>query len=103
MPEIVDHPETHRFLYEEDGHTAELVYRIGDGLGGEGSVMVLVHTGVPDELGGRGLGARLVTAAIERAEREGLAVRPDCPFARGWLSTHPDVAARVTIEWPPED
>ncbi|MFN8026742.1 MAG: GNAT family N-acetyltransferase [Acidimicrobiia bacterium] len=97
MPEIVDHPESHRFLYEEDGFEAELVYRI------RGDVMVLVHTGVPDELGGRGLGGRLVTAAIDRAEAEGLAVRPDCPFARGWLSTHPDVAARVTIDWPPED
>jgi len=101
MPEIVDHPERHRFLYEEevDGATttAELVYRMHD------DVMVLVHTGVPDELGGRGLAGRLVTAAVDRAEAEGLAVRPDCPFARGWLSTHPDVASRVRIVWPPAD
>jgi len=30
-------------------------------------------------------------------------VRPDCPFARGWLSTHPDVAARVHVDWPPAE
>lgn len=24
---------------------------------------------------------------------------PDCPYARTWLERHPDVAARVTIDW----
>jgi len=101
MTDIVDHPEEHRFVFEEDGHVAELVYRVLDGV--PQGVLVLVHTGVPDELGGRGLGGRLVTAAVERAEREGLAIRPDCPFARGWLSSHSDVASRVQIDWPPSD
>jgi predicted GNAT family acetyltransferase len=98
MPDVADRPAEHRFVYEEevDGRAAvaELVYRVRDGM------MVLVHTGVPDELGGRGLGGRLVTAAIERAAAEGLVVRPDCPFAREWLGDHPDVAARVRIQWP---
>ncbi len=97
MTDIVDHPAEHRFVFEDDGHVAELVYRVLDG------VMVLVHTGVPDELGGRGLGGRLVTAAVDRAEAEGLAIRPDCPFARSWLIRHPDVASRVKIDWPPSD
>jgi predicted GNAT family acetyltransferase len=101
MPDIVDRPAEHRFVYEEqvDGHPAlaELVYRV------QGRVMIIVHTGVADELGGRGLGGRLVTAAIERAAAEGLTVRPDCPFARGWLSTHPEVASRVPVAWPAHD
>jgi uncharacterized protein len=97
MTDVVDRPDEHRFVFEDDGHVAELVYQVLDG------VMVLVHTGVPDELGGRGLGGRLVTAAVERAERDGLSIRPDCPFARGWLSSHPDVASRVKIDWSPSD
>ena len=101
MTGIVDRTDEHRFIFEEDGHVAELVYRVLDGA--PKSVMVLVHTGVPDELGGRGIGGLLVTAAVDRAEAEGLAIRPDCPFARGWLSSHPDVASRVTIDWPPSD
>jgi predicted GNAT family acetyltransferase len=97
MTDVVERPDEHRFVVEEDGHVAELVYRIDDG------VLVLVHTGVPDELGGRGIGGRLVTVAVERAERDGLAIRPECPFARGWLRGHPDVASRAPIDWPPGD
>jgi hypothetical protein len=28
-----------------------------------------------------------------------LTVVPLCPFARGWLERHPDVAARATVDW----
>jgi predicted GNAT family acetyltransferase len=94
-PSVTDNPAAHRFELEVDGHLAELVYRL------RGSTLVLVHTGVPDELGGRGLGGVLVRAAVDRAEAEGLTLRPECPFARSWLEKHPDEAARVTIDWPP--
>ena len=83
-----------RFLLEIDGHEAELVYRL------DGDRLVLVHTGVPDELGGQGLGGVLVRAALDRAEAEGLTIVPECPFARSWLDKHPDEAARVTIDAP---
>ncbi len=76
-----------------DGHTAELVYRLRDGR------MVLIHTQVPEALGGRGLGGELVEAAIDRAVRDGLTIVPLCPFARGWLQSHPDEAARASIDW----
>jgi predicted GNAT family acetyltransferase len=82
-----------RFELVVDGHLAELVYqRVGDRL-------VLVHTEVPEALGGRGLGGVLVRAALDAAAREGLTIVPECPFARRWLEGHPDEAARVTIEW----
>ena len=92
---IVDDVASSRFLHVEDGHEAELVYRAEEGR------LVLVHTGVPDELGGRGLGGRLVRAAIERAARTGETVAPWCPFARKWLQDHPDESATVTIDWTP--
>jgi predicted GNAT family acetyltransferase len=41
-----------------------------------------------------------VEAAIDDAAQRGLTVVPDCSFARGWLERHPEVAARVEIEWP---
>ncbi|MCC7076821.1 MAG: N-acetyltransferase [Acidimicrobiia bacterium] len=66
----------------------------------EGERLVLVHTGVPEELGGRGLGADLVRAALERATRDGLTIIPRCEFARGWLEKHPGAAAGVDVEWP---
>ena len=88
-----DNPDEHRFELTEDGHLAQLVYRL------EGDRLRLVHTEVPDELGGRGLGGVLVRAALDRAEADGLTIVPDCPFARGWLEKHPDDAARATIAW----
>lgn len=92
---VVDDTATSRFLHATDGLEAELVYRAEDGR------LVLVHTGVPDELGGRGLGGRLVRAALARAARTGEVVAPWCPFARRWLEEHPDEASGVTIDWSP--
>jgi predicted GNAT family acetyltransferase len=82
-----------RFLVTVDGTTAELVYRV------HGDRLVLVHTGVPDELEGQGVGSALVAAAIDFAQEQGFIVEPRCPFARGWLERHPDDAQRVTIDW----
>ena len=93
MADIVDDPTHHRFELTEEGHVAELVYEVGDGQ------LVLVHTGVPDELGGRGIGGRLVQAAVDRAAREGLTIVPHCPYARSWLEKHPTEAGAVTIDW----
>ena len=93
VTDVTDNAAEGRFELTVDGHLAELVYEAGKGR------LVLIHTGVPDELGGRGLGGVLVRAALERARREGLTVVPLCPFARGWLEKHRDELADVTIDW----
>lgn len=92
---VRDVPEEGRFVLEQDGVEAELVYEREPGK------LILVHTGVPDALGGHGIGGRLVRAAIDRARVEGLTVLPWCPFARRWLTDHPEVAATVDIDWSP--
>ena len=90
---VADNQAESRFEIRTGGHLAELSYhRHGDRL-------ALIHTEVPEELEGHGLGGRLVTAAVDRAAREGLTIVPFCPYARGWLERHPDVAGRVTIDW----
>jgi predicted GNAT family acetyltransferase len=90
-PEVVDDVAGSRFVVEEDGQVAELVYQL------DGDRLVLLHTGVPIELEGRGIGSRLVAAAFDEAERRGLTVVPLCPFVRDWLKRHPDAAATVPI------
>jgi predicted GNAT family acetyltransferase len=90
---VTDLPGEHRFVVVQDGHTAELVYRLEDGR------LVLIHTEVPDELGGRGIAASLVQAAVARAAGEGLTVVPWCPYVRKWLRENPEAAATVTIDW----
>jgi predicted GNAT family acetyltransferase len=89
-PQVVD-DATSRFLVEADGHVAELVYEL------DGDRLLLIHTGVPRALEGRGIGGKLVAAAVDEAKRRGLTVVPLCPFAQDWLRRHPDVAATVAI------
>jgi predicted GNAT family acetyltransferase len=91
--EVVDNAGRSRFELHADGRLAELVYRL------RGGRLVLVHTEVPPELEGQGIGGKLVTAAIDRAVRDGLTVVPSCPFAHGWLERHPEAASRATVDW----
>ena len=90
---VIDDAAHSRFLIRQDGAEAELVYRRN------GRRLVLVHTGVPDEIGGRGIGARLVHAAVERARAEGLTLVPVCPYATRWLETHADEVGSVSVDW----
>ena len=91
--QVTDNQAESRFELWVDGRLAELPYRRN------GNRLVLIHTEVPVELEGRGLGGALVMAAVERAAREGMTVVPLCPFARGWLERHPETAAKATIDW----
>jgi uncharacterized protein len=91
--DAIDNTDASRFELRADGCLAELAYRV------RGDRLVLAHTEVPLELEGRGIGGRLVTAAVDRAAHEGLTLVPLCPFARGWLERHPEAASRAVIDW----
>jgi hypothetical protein len=88
-----------RFEITVDDQLADLTYRR------RANRLVLIHAGVPESLGGRGIGGQLVQAAVDRAVREGLTIVPLCPFARTWLERHTDVTSSVTVDWgpPPDD
>ena len=92
-PQVTDNRAQSRFELDTDGHVAELVYHRN------GKRLAIIHTDVPAELEGHGIGGRLVAAAIDRAAREGLTIVPLCPFTRDWLERHADQAARVAIDW----
>ena len=96
-PAVIDDPAHHRFTVTVDGHVAELTYERTD------DRLVLIHTGVPKAIDGHGLGTLLVLAAIDDAAAHQLTVVPRCPFARRYLRRHPEVAARVKIDWPVTD
>jgi predicted GNAT family acetyltransferase len=85
------------FAIRSDGAVARLTYRL------DGDRLVLRHTVVPEALGGRGIGAQLVQAALDRARDDGLTVVPECPFANSWLRRHPEAAAGVAVDWPATD
>ena len=78
--DVVHRPESARFEAEVDGATAFLSYER------EGDVVVLTHTTVPPEIGGRGVAGALAGAAVGWAREQGLQVDPQCPYVRTWLS-----------------
>ena len=70
-----------------DGAEAEMTYtRVGE------SRIIIDHTGVPDAFRGQGIGARLVTRAVEDARAAGKTILPLCPFAAAQFKRHPEWA-----------
>lgn len=76
-------PAAQRFLAEVDGHVGYVEYERREG------VMVITHTIVPPPIGGRGIAAALVQAAVEHARAESLKVDPRCSYAEAWMRRHP--------------
>jgi predicted GNAT family acetyltransferase len=48
----------------------------------------LVHTEVPEELGGKGFAGKLVKFALDHAKRNNLRVVAHCEFAQSYISRH---------------
>lgn len=92
-PKVTDNADQARFEVTIDGSLAELTYRR------RADRLILIHTEVPDEAGGHGIGGQLVQAAVDKAGKEGLTLIPLCPFARSWLERHSEIASRVAIDW----
>ena len=47
---------------------------------------------MPAELGGKGIGSKLVKGALDQVRADGLKVVAQCPFVKGWIGKHPDYA-----------
>lgn len=77
-------PASGVFSTTVDGELAVLEYRR------EGDWMTILHTGVPDAIGGRGIAGELVRAAFEFAKAQGWNVRPKCAYAAAWAERHPE-------------
>ncbi len=82
-------PAAQRFVTRVDGHSAEVTYQLRDGR------MVIDHTGVPQPIGGRGIAAELVKAALDHARSQGWRVVPACSYAAAYIQRHPEYADLV--------
>ncbi len=81
---VTQNTQASRFEIQVEGHLAVLEYQM------QGNVMVCTHTGVPEALGGRGLGSKLARAALEYARQNDLKVWPLCSFVAGYIQKHPE-------------
>ena len=83
MSEITDNKAQHRYELTADGHLAATYYEIADG------VITFVHTEVPPELGGRGIGSKLIRGALDQVRAGGLRVIAQCPFVKAFIEKNP--------------
>jgi predicted GNAT family acetyltransferase len=77
--EVVNDPSQHRYQLTVDGHVAATYYEI------TGGVITLVHTEVPPELGGQGIGSKLIKGALDQVRADGLKVVAQCPFVKAFI------------------
>jgi uncharacterized protein len=83
---VRDNTERHRFELDADGHVAFSNYKRVDGM------ITILHTEVPKELEGRGIGSALVRGLLEIARAQGLKVHAVCPFVKSYLDRHSEYA-----------
>ena len=83
---VTNNPPHHRYELAVDGHIAATYYEIADG------VITFIHTEVPPELGGKGIGSKLIKGALDQVRADGLKVIAQCPFVRAYIEKHPEYA-----------
>jgi len=88
MNTIEHESSAHRFSTTLEGHTAVLDYTLTN------TVMSITHTGVPEAIGGRGVAAELMRAALKAARVAGWTVNPACSYAAAYMKRHPDEGER---------
>ncbi|MBR0974727.1 MULTISPECIES: GNAT family N-acetyltransferase [Bradyrhizobium] len=84
MSDVIDNRDHHRFELEVEGYLATEHYKL------DGKFITFEHTEVPKELGGKGVGSKLVQGALDQVRAAGLKLIPQCPFVKAWIEKHPD-------------
>jgi predicted GNAT family acetyltransferase len=74
------------FTVDVDGQHCELEYTLA------GAVMTIVHTRVPEAVGGRGIAAALMHTAFDTARSEGWKIIPACSYATLYARKHAEYA-----------
>ena len=79
MCEVINNRADHRYELAVDGHSAATYYAVADG------VITFIHTEVPPELGGKGIGSKLIKGALDQVRSDGLKVIAQCPFVKAFI------------------
>ena len=79
------------FRLRQDGETVHLDYVMR-----AERIMDTTYTYTPPGLRGQGLASRVVGAAMEYAQDNGLRVVPSCWYVAGWIARHPEYEELVS-------
>ena len=86
---VIDNKEKERFEIDLDGKTALIDYSEQNG------VVAMMHTEVPPEFEGKGVGSKLVKGALDLVKNENKRVRPLCTFVAAYIKRHPEYESLV--------
>ena len=81
---VRDNRAEQEFELDLGGHRAIAAYQL------EGDTIVFTHTQVPHAIEGRGVGSKLIRAALDSARDRRLKVIPQCPFVAAYIQRHPE-------------
>jgi predicted GNAT family acetyltransferase len=87
MSEVIDNPNEQRFelpIDGGDGDIAAAYYRIEDGR------FILIHTEVPYQFTGQGIGSQLARGVFDAIRAQGGKVVLRCSFMGGYYARHPE-------------
>lgn len=80
---VRDNPDEARYEIWLDGELAGFTqYAV------HGREVDFVHTEIAERYGGRGLGSRLIAAALDDTRERGYQAMPYCPFVRAFIGKH---------------
>lgn len=85
--EVLHFPERGCFEIHVNNLIAELTYSL------HGDTITFLHTGVPSELEGQGVGSKLVKTGLEFARVNGFKIRSMCWFVSAYMKRHPEYRA----------
>ncbi len=94
MNDVTDNKAESRYELIEDGAVAVAVYEK------RGGAVAFTHTVVPKALGGRGIGGRLIKAALADVRAQGLKVVPVCSFVAAYIDKHPEEQDLLATDSP---
>ena len=83
---VLNNPAKKRYELDVEGHVAATYYELSNG------VITFVHTEVPETLGGRGIGSKLIKGALDQVRAAGLKVIAQCPFVKAYIGKHQEYA-----------
>ena len=86
---VIDNELEKRFELPFEGLLAVSYYHV------DGDRITLLHTEVPPQLSGRGVGSRLAHGTFEMIRQTGRRVIAKCPFMAAYAARHPEYLAML--------
>ena len=80
---VTNNTSQHRYELIIDGYVSVADYSL------DGGKLYITHVGVPPELRGGGVAAKLMAGVVEDAQKSGLEIIPICSYAESYLKRNP--------------